>query len=408
MNYRQTLDWLYAQLPMYQRVGGANYKINLEKTQALMELLDHPESGFKSIHVAGTNGKGSVSHMIASVLQQKGLKVGLYTSPHLIDFRERIRINGKMINKQEVIDFVARFKNDFERLQLSFFEMTVGLAFHHFTRQHVDIAVIEVGMGGRLDSTNVITPLVSVITNIGLDHQQFLGDTLAEIAHEKAGIIKNRVPVVIGRRQLETEAVFAAKADKHHTSLHYTDAYKNYRLPCDLTGIYQSENIRTAITTLNLLPKSLAPNLSELKLGMAQVIKNTGLRGRWEILGHAPLTICDTGHNEDGVKAIVQQLAAIKKNKLHMVWGMVNDKQIDKILALLPADAQHYFCQPSIPRALPVEQLQAAAAPTGLQGKSFLTVKAALAAARQIAEKEDVIFIGGSTFVVADVLANDT
>jgi dihydrofolate synthase/folylpolyglutamate synthase len=404
MNYQQTLDWLFAQLPMYQRIGGANYKIDLEKTHALMNLLGHPENGFKSIHVAGTNGKGSVSHMLASVLQEKGLKVGLYTSPHLLDFRERIRVNGQVISEAEVIEFVERYKNDFERLQLSFFEMTVGLAFHYFTKQKVDIAVIEVGMGGRLDSTNVITPLVSVITNIGLDHQQFLGDTLEKIAGEKAGIIKDGIPVVIGKRQAETASVFANKARQHNTQLHYADAYQSYQIPCDLVGIYQQENISTAITTLNLLPKHLAPKLHELKLGMAQVVKNTGLRGRWEILAHEPLTICDTGHNEDGIKAVVQHLSEIKKNKLHMVWGTVNDKKIDKILALLPKDAHYYFCQPSIPRALPVEKLAATAKDHELKGTNHSNVKSAIHEAQKSAQKEDVIFIGGSTFVVADAL----
>ena len=404
MTYKQTLDWLFAQLPMYQRIGGANYKIDLDKTHALMNLLGHPENGFKSIHVAGTNGKGSVSHMLASTLQENGLKVGLYTSPHLKDFRERIKINGELISEKKVIDFVDQHKDTFTQLQLSFFEMTVGMAFDYFAKEKVDIAVIEVGMGGRLDSTNVIKPLVSVITNIGLDHTAFLGDSLEKIAGEKAGIIKRDIPVVVGKSQNETQSVFRAVAKEVNAPLIFADHRPHCALKSDLKGSYQKENIQTAFVALQLLPHHLKPDALTIKAGFSNTISNTGLRGRWEILQTEPLVIADTGHNEDGIRAVLSQLAETPHEELHMVWGMVNDKDVAKVLAMLPVKAHYYFCQPSIPRALPVDVLFQAATTAGLAGKSYPTVAEAKRAALANAKADDLVFIGGSTFVVADAL----
>ena len=404
MTYGQTLDWLFAQLPMYQRTGGANYKIDLEKTHLLMELLGHPERGFKCIHVAGTNGKGSTSHMLASVLQESGLNVGLYTSPHLKDFRERIKINGQMIGEEAVIEFVARYKADFTRLELSFFEMTVGLAFAWFAEKNVDIAIVEVGMGGRLDSTNVVAPLVSVITNIGMDHMAFLGNTLPAIAGEKAGIIKPMVPVIIGRTQAETEPVFRAKAQNKYARIVFADQLPSCNLQSDLIGIYQKENIQTVYTALQQLPEELKPTEPTIARGLKQVVANTGLRGRWEVLSSNPSVVCDTGHNEDGIQMVLQQIAQTPHQNLHMVWGMVNDKDVSKILGLLPKNARYYFTQPSIPRAMPVAQLAEAARNHHLIGEEFATVSEAISAAKQKAQPKDLIFIGGSTFVVADAI----
>ena len=385
MTYQQTLDWLFSQLPMYQRTGGANYKIDLEKTHALMRLLDHPENGFKSIHVAGTNGKGSVSHLMASALQQQGFKVGLYTSPHLKDFRERIKINGKMISEEEVILFVQENKNKFTELQLSFFEMTVGMAFSYFTKEKVDIAVVEVGMGGRLDSTNVLHPLVSVITNISLDHTQFLGTTLEQIAKEKGGIIKPNVPVIIGRTQPETTDVFVELGKKNNAPVWFADQLSPISIKSDLTGMYQKENIATAFYALNQLPLELKPTNLSIEKGFAQVKKNTGLMGRWQILQDTPLTICDTGHNEDGIKQVLNQINQTPHEKLHLVWGMVNDKNITAILSLLPKKASYYFCKPDLPRGLSPEALAEQALNVGLKGNSYSSVKKALNAAQHAA-----------------------
>jgi len=404
MNYQETIDWLFAQLPMYQRVGGANYKIDLEKTHVLMDLLHHPENKFKSIHVAGTNGKGSVSHMCASALQEKGLKVGLYTSPHLKDFRERIKINGEMISEEAVIRFVEKYKSTFVKLELSFFEMTVGMAFDYFASQKVDIAVVEVGMGGRLDSTNVITPLVSVITNIGLDHTQFLGNWLAKIAAEKAGIIKGKVPVVVGRKHAETTSVFEESARYKRAALLFAEEQKRPNITSDLQGIYQKENKQTAYYALQLLPEALRPTLTELKKGFENVVKNTGLLGRWQTLSESPLTICDTGHNEDGLKMVLEQIAQTPYKNLHMVWGMVNDKDVSVVLKMLPKNATYYFTKPSIPRGLGEDVLYEEAQKQSLIGKKYATVNEALKAAQNNAASEDLIFVGGSTFVVAEVV----
>lgn len=431
MSYEETLDYLFSQLPMFQRIGSAAYKANLDNTIAICELLDHPEHKFKSVHVAGTNGKGSTSHMIAAVLQAAGLKTGLYTSPHLRDFRERIRINGEMIPQQEVVDFVEKYKNDFERIQPSFFEMTVGLAFDHFAKEKVDIAVIEVGLGGRLDSTNVIRPLVSVITNISFDHVALLGDTLEKIAAEKAGIIKDRVPVVIGETAQETKPVFIEKAKQHSAEIIFAEAtykaknlqhahadklhllmdiekegkllYKD--LESELPGLYQRNNIPTVIATLEVLNKQgFSIDEKTIRDGIKNTIAYTGLLGRWQVLAEKPLTIADTGHNEAGIKEVVKQIAATPHAQLHFVLGMVSDKDITTVLNLLPKDAIYYFCKAQIPRAMEAEELMEKAATVGLKGKVYGSVAEALRVAGENANDNDLVFVGGSTFTVAEVV----
>lgn len=404
-SFRETVEWLYAQLPVYQRTGpGANYKIDLDKTHRLMELLDHPEGAFPSIHVAGTNGKGSVSHMIASILQEAGYKVGLYTSPHLVDFRERVKINGELMPEDEVVAFVNRHQADFQSLQLSFFEMTVGLAFDTFKKHQVDVAVVEVGMGGRLDSTNVITPEVSVITNIGLDHTAFLGTTIPEIAREKGGIIKPKVPVVIGQKQSGTTPVFTELAKNNESPLFFAEDEVFDTFTSDLKGIYQKFNIRTAVCAIRTQQKFDVSD-EHIESGLLNVISNTHLAGRWQTLSEEPYIICDTGHNEDGVKLILQQLSETPHKKLHMVWGMVNDKDVRKVLSMLPKSAQYYFAKPDIPRGLNADDLLQSALEVQLNGSAFVSVKEAIEAAKANYTKGDLIFVGGSTFVVADALS---
>ncbi len=438
MTYQETLDFMFAQLPMYHRVGAAAYKADIQPTVDMMAALGNPERKFKSIHVAGTNGKGSVSHFLASILQEAGYKVGLYTSPHLVDFRERIRINGEMIPQQAVVDFVTQtikqsdnqaFKN------LSFFEMTVGLAFDYFAKEKVDVAVIEVGMGGRLDSTNVISPLLSVITNIGLDHTQFLGDTLEKIAAEKAGIIKEGVPVVIGETQAETKPVFDRVAAGHHAPITYADQHYVVddigRYTDELTGDYQKKNLATVLEAVEVL-KSLRGeksksqkaegNSSTLQLfdsltpaavrqGLARVVTNTHLHGRWQKIGESPLTICETAHNEPGIRSMLGKLQTMHFRRLHLVYGCVNDKDFRHILQLLTNQFSFfnfqfsiYFTQPSVPRRLPVADLAAAAKEIGIEGKSYLNVKDAIAAARNAADPADLVLVTGSIFLVADAL----
>ena len=405
MNYQETLDYLFTQLPMYQRVGQAAYKVDLSNTHELCKLLNNPENKFKSIHVAGTNGKGSTSHMLASVLYEAGYKVGLYTSPHLKDFRERVKINGEMISEDKVVSFVQQHKSNFENIQLSFFEWTVGLAFNYFASEKVDIAIIETGLGGRLDSTNVVTPEVSVITNIGIDHTQFLGDTLAKIAVEKAGIIKFNTPVIIGETQKESRTVFVKKANECNSSIQFADKQVQNKLETDLKGTYQQKNVKTSLATIDVLNQN-GWNISEsnIRNGLLNVVKNTGLLGRWQVLSESPLTICDTGHNEEGITEIVAQLKSMPYNKLHIVFGAVNDKSIDKVLGLLPKEAQYYFCEAKIPRALKVEDLLNSAKKNGLQGIKYSSVQNALEAAIKKVELNDLIFVGGSTFVVAEVV----
>lgn len=418
MNYQETLDYMFSQLPMYHRIGAAAYKADIQPTIDMMEALGNPELKFKSIHVAGTNGKGSVSHFLASILQEAGYKVGLYTSPHLVDFRERIRINGEMIPQQEVVDFVERNRQLFADLKLSFFEMTVGMAFDYFAQEKVDIAVVEVGMGGRLDSTNVILPELSVITNIGLDHTQFLGDTLEKIAVEKAGIIKEGVPVVVGETQPETEPVFRRIAIEHFAPITFADQHYVVddisRYTEELTGEYQKKNIATvleAVEVLNSCSRFSISN-SQLQRGLSRVVTNTHLHGRWQTIGTEPLTICETAHNEPGIRAMMDKLKSMDFKRLHLVYGCVNDKDFRSILQLLVAQFtssnfqfSFYFTQPSVPRRLPVADLQAAAGEMGIEGPGYGNVKEAIAAARKVAGHDDLVLVTGSIFLVADALA---
>jgi len=430
--YQRTLEYLFAQLPMFQRLGASAFKKDLSNTIKLCEALGDPQHYFRSIHVAGTNGKGSTSHFLASVLQSAGYRVGLYTSPHLKDFRERIKVNGAMISEEEVIRFTNDNRLHFDRIQPSFFEMTVAMAFHHFREQKVDLAVIETGMGGRLDSTNVITPLLSIITNIGHDHQQFLGEKLAEIAGEKAGIIKHSVPVIIGERQDETTAVFINKAKEMAAPIHFasdeltleatTEQSENYRpiidlsyswsdgtmisVTSELSGPHQHKNVHTVICALRALQQSdLTIDETAIQHGIRNVVQQTGLLGRWQCLGERPLIICDTAHNKEGISPILKQLESISKGKkLHIVWGMVSDKEHAPILQMLPKDATYYFCRPDIPRGLDAVELQMKAKDYCLEGEAFGSVANALLSAKLNALSNDIIFAGGSTFVVAEVL----
>lgn len=413
---------------MFTRIGAAAFKKDLTNTIALCEELNHPELQFKSIHIAGTNGKGSTSHMLASILQEAGYKTGLYTSPHLKDFRERIRVNGAMIPEQYVVDFVAQHNDVFDTIEPSFFEWTVALCFDYFAKEKVDVAIIETGLGGRLDSTNVITPLLSVITNIGWDHMDMLGDTLAKIAYEKAGIIKPGIPVVIGEYTEETQPVFIAKAKETGSAIEFAkhiisiSRFSNnnltssgnitvnavpwlQNLECDLPGNYQPNNIATVLASVLQL-RNAGFNISDehIRNGLKKVKRNTGLMGRWQMLSSSPLTICDTGHNVNGIEYVVQQIGQTAHQNLHMVIGMVKDKDISKVLSMLPQNATYYFCNAAIPRALPAAELREQAIPFGLKGNAYASVKEAWAAAREKATPDDLIFIGGSTFVVAEVV----
>ena len=404
MNYQDTVNWMFKQLPMYQNQGKTAFKKDLTNTILLANHLKNPEHKFKSIHVAGTNGKGSTSHMLASVLQCAGYKVGLYTSPHLKDFRERIKINGTEISEQFVIDFIEQNQVFFEDNQLSFFEMTVGMAFGYFAKQNVDIAVIEVGLGGRLDSTNIITPEVSVITNIGFDHTQFLGTTYEAIAKEKAGIIKPNIPVIIGETQKDTKKVFLNIAKVNASGIYFADdSDSNYS--CDLKGSYQKHNIKTATKALEVLNGN-GFNISEehIKTGLLNVVANTGLKGRWQVLQTQPKIICDTAHNKEGLIYIVKQLAEENYNKLHIIFGVVNDKDLDSILPLLPKSATYYFCKPNVPRGLDAEILKLKFISNGFKGQAYQSVPSALNHAKKCADSEDLIYVGGSTFVVAEVV----
>lgn len=433
MTYQQAIDYLLGQLPFYQRIGPAAYKANLDNTISLSNYFGQPEKNIRHIHVAGTNGKGSVCHMIASVLQEHGFKTGLATSPHLKDYRERIRVNGKKIPREYVKRFVSEHIDFFKTLQASFFEISIALTFKYFSDEKVDIAVIETGLGGRLDSTNIIQPMLSVITNIGLDHTSLLGNTLEKIAKEKAGIIKANTPVVIGRDQEAIRHVFegvaaeknaemivapskyavlnsnnsgpGSKAGKRLFILENTRGEKKSYVT-DLLGDYQAENLVTTITALDVLAEKAFIKLDERSLlkGLSAVTMNTGLTGRWQILRQNPRVICDTAHNADGVAAVVTQLSVQSYCHLRMVFGMVKDKDIDLILALLPKEAQYYFCEPQVPRKLAVKELEGYAHHHGLKGCAYLTVQEALVAAMREAGNNDLIFVGGSTFVVAEVI----
>ena len=431
MTYQETLDFMFSQLPMYHRIGAAAYKADIQPTIDMMEELGNPErkivcrrpdgaNAQAFIHVAGTNGKGSCSHFLASILQEAGYKVGLYTSPHLVDFRERIRINGEMIPQSAVVDFVNDHREMFDRLHLSFFEMTVGLAFDYFAKEEVDIAVVEVGMGGRLDSTNVITPLLSVITNIGLDHTQFLGDTLEKIAVEKAGIIKEGVPVVVGETQPETEPVFRRIAAEKMAPITFADRHYVVddisRYTTELTGEYQKKNIATVLEAVEVL-KHLSPFTSHLspvavRQGLARVVTNTHLQGRWQKIGESPLTICETAHNAPGIDSMLGKLATMDFRSLHVIYGCVNDKDYRKILSHLHKEFANLgkpfdwcFSQPSVPRGLPVADLVDAARELGIEGVGYENVKEAIATARKNADAKDFVLVTGSIFLIADALA---
>jgi dihydrofolate synthase / folylpolyglutamate synthase len=455
MDYEQTLDYLYSQLPMFHRIGPAAYKADLNNTIALANHLGNPQNQFKSIHIAGTNGKGSVAHMLASVFQEAGYKTGLCTSPHLKDFRERFRINGVMIPKEFVADFVNKHKSFFESLQLSFFEMTIAMTFDYFAHEKVDIAIIETGLGGRLDSTNIINPELSVITNIGFDHTSLLGNTIEAIASEKAGIIKPGVPVVIGKCRKEAHEVFIRKAHETDSEILFAEKFyrainpvviNNHGLPllkltvetksandnlktdlltecthsdliqvkssyreleCSLTGTYQYENICTAIAALDVVSKKSCFVIDEdaLKGGIRNVVNNTGIQGRWQILGANPLIICDTGHNADGLKYVIENIRKTTFQHLHFVLGVMNDKDLDEMLGVLPiSNTTYYFCRPDVPRAMVSTVLKEFAIYKGLTGEAYESVSEAVIAARGKASADDLVFIGGSTFVVAEAI----
>jgi dihydrofolate synthase / folylpolyglutamate synthase len=422
--YQQTLDYLYSALPMFQRVGAIAFKKDLSNTIALCNYLGNPQNKFKSIHVGGTNGKGSSSHLIASVFQEAGYKTGLYTSPHLKDFTERIRINGLSVNPEYVIEFVEGIKSQIEKIKPSFFEITVAMAFDYFAKQKVDVAVIEVGLGGRLDSTNIIRPELSLITNIGSDHKDLLGDTPPKIAFEKAGIIKAGIPVVISEWQEEVKDVFLSKAKSENSKLYFAseewqcnttsipaafDLVKNGNVFCrnaevGLSGNYQQKNLPGVLKSLELL-QEMGFNISYVQLieGLKNVVRNTGIKGRWQILNKTPFTVCDTGHNLEGIKEVLQQIKQQQFEHLHMVWGAVKDKDIDSLLEILPKEASYYFCQAKIPRAMPADELHQRANTYGLNGIVVSDVNEALMLARNKANTNDMIFIGGSTFVVAEL-----
>lgn len=395
---------MFAQLPMYQLQGASAYKKDLTNTLLLAAYLDNPEREIKTIHIAGTNGKGSVSNMLASVLQEAGYKTGLYTSPHLKDFRERIKINGQDISEEFVVEFIVKNKAFFEENHLSFFEMTVGLAFDYFRQEKVDIAIIETGLGGRLDSTNIITPLVSVITNIGMDHTQFLGDTLTAIAGEKAGIIKPGIPAVIGEYNDQTKPVFAAKAKEGDSPLYFASDEVVGDYPSDLTGDYQKPNRKTVLKTLELLPDEFSISEDNIKEGLLHVVRNTGFMGRWQQLQSNPTVIADTAHNSHGLKIVAAQLRKQQYETLRIVFGVVNDKDLSEVLPLLPKEAVYYFCKPDIPRGLGASALEQAAESYGLKGEIYDSVQSAYQKALKDASVSDFIYVGGSTFVVAEVL----
>ena len=429
MSYEEILEWMYRQIPMYQRDGSATYKIDLETTEQLDARFGHPHQYFKTIHVGGTNGKGSVSHILASVLQSAGYRTGLYTSPHLKDFRERIRVNGEMIEKGFVVDFIRENGDCFEALKSSFFEMTVAMAFQYFKEQKIDVAVVEVGLGGRLDSTNIVDPDLSVITNISLDHTRFLGDTPEAIAGEKAGIIKPSRPVVIGEYQPATAPVFNDKAQECDAPIYFADqeyrvepipkekpeeaVYRVSRagevlfetLRTDLTGSYQSKNLATALKSIDIL-NSLGYDLNRKSItdGLAHVKQNTSLLGRWHILQQSPLIICDTAHNEAGLAWNLRELKSMDVENLHFVLGFVNDKDMDTILPLFPKSANYYFTKADIPRALNEQELKTKAATYGLRGDAFSDSAEALNEAKRQAQSDDLIYVGGSTFLVSEVI----
>ncbi|CAM4321758.1 bifunctional folylpolyglutamate synthase/dihydrofolate synthase [Zobellia nedashkovskayae] len=403
MTYKETLDWMFTQLPMYQQKGKQAYNAKLDGIRNFANYLGNPENKFKSIHVGGTNGKGSSSHMLASILQEAGYKVGLYTSPHLKDFRERIRVNGNCVDENFVIEFIANNQSFFESHHLSFFEMTVGMAFDYFAKEKVDIAIVEVGLGGRLDSTNIITPEVSLITNIGFDHVDMLGDTLPKIAFEKAGIIKEGIPVVVSEFQAETAETFQDVAQSKNAKLIYAEQEIDEVYETSLLGMYQEKNVKGVMAVIEQLSGFFITN-DQLRSGLLKVVQNTGLMGRWQQLKTAPTVICDTAHNKEGLSIVINQVKQQKFRKLFIVLGFVKGKDLNTILPLLPKDAEYYFTSPEISRGLEVNELVDRAKEFGLVGKSFTAVKAAYSSALADAGPEDFIFVGGSTFTVSEVI----
>jgi len=388
---------------MYQKKGAQAYRPDLSRMEGFCKYLQYPQHKIKSIHIAGTNGKGSTAHMMTSVLKEHGLKVGLYTSPHLKDFRERIQINGKYIDKEYVVEFVTDHRPYFEAHSLSFFEMTVGLAFCYFSDKKVDVAVIEVGMGGRLDGTNLITPELSIITNIGMDHIQFLGDNLETIAAEKAGIIKRNIPVVIGSTQSETQAVFSEKATEMEAEIIFADQQDAVDYESDLKGNYQKQNIQTVVTALRYF-KGFEIDIEKLKQGLTNVLSNTRILGRWQILNDYPITVADVAHNKEGLQYVIPQIKSYSFSQLHLILGFVKDKAVDEILKLFPSDAQYYFCAAEIPRSLAIEELDKLAHDLNLNYQTFPSVERAYLEAKNQADANDFIYIGGSTFVIAEIL----
>ncbi|MGB5378378.1 bifunctional folylpolyglutamate synthase/dihydrofolate synthase [Muriicola sp.] len=403
MTYQETLDWMFAQLPMYQQKGVTAYNGKLQGIQSFATHLGEPQKNFRSIHVAGTNGKGSSSHMLASILAEAGYKVGLYTSPHLKDFRERIRINGVMIPEKEVVLFIRENKKYIERNHMSFFEMTVAMAFEYFSKEMVDIAVIEVGLGGRLDSTNILTPEISLITNIGMDHTDLLGDSLEKIAYEKAGIIKPYTPVVISEKQKETTRVFMEVAQSQQAEIIFAEEMINETYSTSLLGAYQKKNIVGVVAVVKTL-SDFRVEEEDITAGLAKVVENTGLLGRWQLLGESPGIIADTAHNGEGLQLVLDQLSQQEYDQLWMVLGFVKEKNLDQILPMFPKNAHYLFCRPNIPRGMDADYLQKKAAEFGIMGKVYLSVSSALETAKKEAEKNDLIFVGGSNFTVAEVL----
>lgn len=396
---------MYGKLPMYQNVGGSAYKKDLTNINKLSKYLNNPHNSYKSVHIAGTNGKGSTAHMIASILQEGKYKVGLYTSPHLIDFRERIKINGVMIEKDFIVDFINENINFFNDNNFSFFEMTVGLAFEYFKMKSVDIAIIETGMGGRLDSTNIIFPEVSVITNISYDHVQFLGNSIEDIAREKAGIIKSGIPVVIGEKQNDIVNIFINKAEEKKSRIFFAEDFDVNEYECELKGSYQNKNIKTAIAAIELLNNSeISINEKNIKDGLNKIIQNTGIRGRWEIIENKPLIICDIAHNIDALSIVINDLKLINSNKIHFVLGFVNDKNLDSIVDLFPESSNYYFARPNIERGLDELELQELFNNNNRIGKSYPSVAQAFKSAIKQSNLDDVIYVGGSTFVVSEVI----
>lgn len=430
MDYQETLDWMFSHLPMYQRIGKAAYKADLFTTIDLLDKLDNPQEKFKAIHVAGTNGKGSVCHLLASILQEADYKTGLYTSPHLKDFRERIKINGEMISEEEVMDFIEKHKKLFEELKPSFFEMTVAMAYDHFANEQVDFAILETGMGGRLDSTNISNPVLTVITNIGYDHLHFLGDTIEKIAGEKAGIVKKDIPLVVGKKQEESSRIFEKVAREKNAPLSYADEHFDLKeihttdrkkriydiwadnlfymneLESPLLANYQKDNLKTALQAVQILNRINQEVIDKdtIRSGISNVLENTGLQGRWQILGTNPLTICDTAHNPEGIQAVVEQIVETPCKHLHFVFGMVNDKKPESMLFLLPKGATYYFCKADIPRGMDANELKQYAFKAGLRGESYSSVTKAFNSAINNAGANDLVFVGGSTFVVAEVI----